>query len=78
MIPIAASGGETTGGVSALLLIALVVWMLSRLDHRSSERAARAKRKTEIKAIVKSRPEDADLFREVLDELGTDGTRGKT
>ncbi|QYA94401.1 hypothetical protein KZO11_12140 [Streptomyces anulatus] len=78
MIAIAASGGETTGGVSALLWIAVVVWMRSRLDHRSREQAARTKRKTEIEAIVKSRPEDADLFREVLNELGTDGTRGKT
>ncbi|MET4669146.1 hypothetical protein [Streptomyces sp. PvR018] len=78
MISIAASAGEVSGGVSVLLVIALVVWMLSRLDHRSSERAARTKRKTEIEAIVKSRPEDADLFREVLNELGTDGTRGKT
>ncbi|MGW3931326.1 hypothetical protein ACWECC_24950 [Streptomyces microflavus] len=78
MILIATSGGEATGGVSALLVIFLVVWMLSRLDHRSSERAARTKRKTEIEAIVKSRLEDADLFREVLNELGTDGTQGKT
>lgn len=78
MISIAASAGEASGGVSVLLAIALIVWMLSRLDHRSSERAARTKRKTEIEAIVKSRPEDADLFREVLNELGTDGTRGKT
>lgn len=78
MISIAASAGEASGGVSVLLVIALVVWMLSRLDHQSSERAARTKRKTEIEAIVKSRPEDADLFREVLNELGTDGTRGKT
>lgn len=78
MIPIANPGGETTGGASVLLVIVLVVWMLSRLSHRSSERAARTKCKTEIEAIVKSRPEDADLFREVLNELGTDDTHGKT
>lgn len=77
MIPIATSGGETTGAVSVLLMIVLVVWMLSRPDRRSSERAARTKCKTEIEAVVKSRPEDAALFREVLNELGTDETRGK-
>ncbi|QCW79130.1 hypothetical protein EQG64_22610 [Streptomyces sp. S6] len=77
MIPIAASGGGATGGASVLLAMVFFVWMLSRLSHRSTERAARTKRETEIEAIVTSRPEGADPFLEVLSELGTDSTRGK-
>ncbi|MFC8080348.1 hypothetical protein ACFUN8_33010 [Streptomyces sp. NPDC057307] len=56
------------GGVSAVILIALAIWVLSRLDS-SSERTKKAQRKREIETIVHSRASDADLFQKVLDDL---------
>ncbi|MFC8080344.1 hypothetical protein ACFUN8_32990 [Streptomyces sp. NPDC057307] len=62
--------------VSTILLILLILWLLSRHDKRKAA-ARRAKRKAEIAAIVKSRPEDADLFIEVLDEVKAKDAKGK-
>ncbi|MFE1887223.1 hypothetical protein [Streptomyces microflavus] len=56
------------GGVTAVILIILAIWVLSRLDS-SSERTKQAQRKREIETIVRGRTSDADLFREVLDDL---------
>lgn len=67
-------GSATTGGLFVLGL--LIIWVLSLLDGGKAARVKRAKRKREIDAIVRSRPEDAELFREVLDELDVRDTRG--
>ncbi|EKX60650.1 hypothetical protein [Streptomyces ipomoeae] len=68
----AASEGGQASGATAFILIVLAIWALSRLGGSSAHRAKRAKRKREIDAIVRSRPEDTDIFREVLDEVDYD------
>ncbi|WP_416982939.1 hypothetical protein [Streptomyces sp. T028] len=68
----ASEGGQTISGGLALFVIVCVIWISHRRERQKAARATRAKRKAEIEAIVKSRPEDADLFHEVLDELGSD------
>ncbi|MFC8829033.1 hypothetical protein ACFT9I_27210 [Streptomyces sp. NPDC057137] len=62
--------------MSTILLIVLMLWLLSRYDKREAA-ARRAKRKDEIAEIVKSRPEDTDLFREVLDEISANKSKHK-
>lgn len=75
MIRAASESGQTVSGSLAFFLLVAVIWAANRHERRKAERAKRAKRKTEIEAIVKSRPEDAELFREVLDELGGDDAK---
>ncbi|WP_405954305.1 hypothetical protein [Streptomyces phaeochromogenes] len=77
MFQAASEGGQAGGGATAFFLIVLAIWALSRLDGGSAGRAKRAKRKREIDAIVRSRPEDADIFHEVLDELRHEGPKHK-
>jgi hypothetical protein len=69
MSHVASEGGQAGSGVLALLVVVAVFWISNRRERLKRERALRAKKKAEIQAIVKSRPEDAPLFREVLDEL---------
>ncbi|MEU3251085.1 hypothetical protein [Streptomyces sp. NPDC006997] len=69
---LAASEGGQASGATAFILIVLAIWALSRLSGTTAHRAKRAKRKREIDAIVRSRPEDTDIFREVLDEVDYD------
>ncbi|MBD2828148.1 hypothetical protein ID875_06960 [Streptomyces globisporus] len=61
-------GAQAGSGLSAVILIGFVIWALSRLDS-TSERTKKAQRKREIETIVRNRTSDADLFREVLDDL---------
>ena len=70
MFQAASEGGHASGSATAFILIVLAIWALSRLNRASGAR--RAKRKREIDAIVRSRPEDTDIFREVLDEVDYD------
>ncbi|MEU9779654.1 hypothetical protein AB0H92_01460 [Streptomyces phaeochromogenes] len=77
MFQAASDGGQAGGGATAFILIVLAIWALSRLDGGSAGRAERAKRKREIDAIVRSRPEDAAIFREVLDELSDEDPKHK-
>lgn len=72
MFQAASEGGQASGSATAFILIVLAIWALSRLGGMSAHRAERAKRKREIDAIVRSRPEDTDIFREVLDEVDYD------
>lgn len=72
MFHAANEGGQTISGGLALFMIVCVIWISHRHERQKAARATRAKRKAEIEAIVKSRLEDADLFREVLDELDAD------
>jgi hypothetical protein len=74
ILAVSESGGQASGA-TAFILIALAIWALSRLSGPSAHRAKRAKRKREIDAIVRSRPEDIDIFREVLDEVDYDKRR---
>ncbi len=75
---LAAGESDASGsGIAAVLVVAVVIWLLSRHDRRTAATAGRAKRKAEIAAIVKSRPGDADLFQEVLDELKARDAKGK-
>ncbi|MGW3931335.1 hypothetical protein ACWECC_24995 [Streptomyces microflavus] len=74
---LAATEGGQANGFSTVVVIVLIFWVLSRLDGGKSARVKRAKRKREIDAFVRSRPEDAELFREVLDELDVDDVRSK-
>lgn len=76
---VAAGESDPSGsGIAAVLVVAVVFWLLSRHDRRTAAVVGRAKRKAEIAAIVRSRPGDADLFQEVLDELKAKDTKGKT
>jgi len=77
MFQAANEGSQAGGGATAFLLIVLAIWALSRLDGGSAGRAERAKRKREIDAFVRSRREDADIFYEVLDELGPEDPKHK-
>lgn len=70
MFQAASESGQGSGSATAFILIVLAIWALSRLSGAST--ASRAKRKREIDAIVRSRPEDTDLFREVSDEVDYD------
>jgi hypothetical protein len=70
MFQAASEGGQGSGSATAFILIVLAIWALSRLSRASGAR--RAKRKREIDAIVRSRPEDTDIFREVLNEVDYD------
>ncbi|MGW0864695.1 hypothetical protein [Streptomyces sp. NPDC002611] len=72
MFQAVSEGSQASGGATAFILIVLAIWALSRLSGPSVHRAKRAKRKREIDAIVRSRPEDTDIFREVLDEVDYD------
>lgn len=74
---LAASEGGQASGATAFILLVLAIWALSRLDGSSAHRAKRAKRKREVDAIVRSRPEDANIFREVLDELDAEDSKKK-
>ncbi len=81
MFRAASEGGQTVSGTFAILVIACVIWAANRHDRLKKEKAL-AKRKAEIKAEMeaklKAHPEDAPLFKEVLDELGPDDLKGTT
>lgn len=72
MLEAASEGTSAVSSTVAFFVIVCVIWAANRHERQQAARAKRAKRKAEIRAIVKSRPEDAELFREVLDELGSD------
>lgn len=76
MFQAVSEGAPAVSGSFAVFVIVCVIWAAHRHDKRKRELAQRAKRKAEIEAIVKSRPQDAPLFREALDELETDGPKG--
>jgi hypothetical protein len=78
MFQAASEGGQAVSGTAAFFVIVGVIWVANRRERRRAKQAARAKRKAEIQAIVASRPEDADLFREVLDDLDADDDKDGT
>ncbi|WP_435212648.1 hypothetical protein [Streptomyces sp. bgisy034] len=78
MLHAANEGSQTISGGLALFVIVCVIWISHRHERQKAARATRAKRKAEIEAIVKSRPEDADLFREVLEELDAGDNKDAT
>ncbi|MDN3263292.1 hypothetical protein QWJ26_26480 [Streptomyces sp. CSDS2] len=75
MLEAASEGAPAVSGSVAFFVIVCVIWAANRHERQKAAQAKRAKRKAEIRAIVKSRPEDAELFREVLDELGKDDAK---
>ncbi|MFF2735843.1 hypothetical protein [Streptomyces cyaneofuscatus] len=76
MIQFASEASQAADGSASGIVILVVIWLLLSRSNKAA-RTDRARRKREVEVFVRSRPEDAELFREVVDELDVREIRGK-